>query len=55
VEVLLGVLGELLEEEGEKGVDILASRPGVADGLAAVGVADIDGLVEEDDGSVTVP
>lgn len=48
VEVLLGVLGELVEEEGEKGVDVLASSNGVANGTAAVGVADVDGLVEED-------
>jgi hypothetical protein len=42
VEVLLGVLGELLEEEGEEGV-------------ARVRVADVHRLVEEDDAGVGVP
>lgn len=36
VEILLGVLGELLEEEGQQGVDVLAGSVGVADGVAAV-------------------
>lgn len=55
VEVLLGVLGELVEEESEKSVNVLAGGNGVADGTTAVGVSDIDGLVKEDDGSVVVP
>lgn len=55
VEVLLGVLGEFVEEEGEQGVDILASSDRVGDGRARVGVADVDGLVKEDDGGVVVP
>lgn len=55
VEVLLRILGELLEEESEQRVDILASGNGVADGRATVGVADVDGLVKEDHGSVGVP
>ena len=36
VEVLLRVLGKLVEEEGEKGVDVLASSDSVADAIAAV-------------------
>jgi hypothetical protein len=36
VEILLGVLGELLEKEGQQGVDVLAGSVGVADGVAAV-------------------
>ena len=36
VEALLGIFGELLEEEGEQGVNILASSDRVADGTAAV-------------------
>ena len=48
VEVLLRVLWELLEEEGEECIDVLASRNGIAHGAAAVGVADIDRLIEED-------
>ena len=55
VEVLLGVLGELLEEEGEEGVDVLASSDGVADSVAGVRVADVHRLVEEDDAGVGVP
>lgn len=55
VEVLLGVLGELVEEEGKKGIDVLASSDSVAHGATAVRVANIDGLVEEDNGSVVVP
>jgi hypothetical protein len=55
VEILLGVLGELVEEEGEKGVDVLAGSDSVAHGTTAVGVANIDGLVKEDDGSIVVP
>jgi hypothetical protein len=55
VEVLLGVLGELLKEESQEGIDILAGGRSVADRAAAVGVANVDGLVEEDDGGVGVP
>lgn len=45
VEILVGVLGELLEEEGEESVDVLSSGDGVGDGGTAVGEADVDGLV----------
>ena len=55
VEALLGVLRKLLEEEGEQGVDVLASCDGVADLATRVGEADVDGLVEKDDGSIAVP
>lgn len=55
VEVLLGVLGELVEEEGHKSVDVLAGSDRVGDGGTRVGVADVDGLVKEDDGGVVVP
>lgn len=55
VEALLGVLGELLEEEGKQGVDVLAGGDGVADRAARVRVANVDRLVEEDDGGVGVP
>lgn len=55
VEVLLGILGELVEEEGKKSVDVLASSNSVADGSATVRVADIDGLIKEDDGSIGIP
>lgn len=55
VEVLLGVLGELLEEQGQEGVNVLAGSNGVADGLARVRVADVDGLVKEDHGRIGVP
>lgn len=55
VEVLSRILGELVEEEREKGVNVLASSDSVADGATAVGVADVDRLVQEDDGSIVVP
>jgi len=55
VEVLLGVLRELLEEEGEESIDVLAGSNGVADSVAGVRVADVHGLVEEDDASIGVP
>lgn len=55
VEVLLGVLGELVEEEGQESVDILASSNGVAYGVARVRVTDVDGLVKEDDAGIVVP
>lgn len=55
VEVLLGILGELLEEEGEQGVNVLAGGDRVADGTATVRVADVDRLVKEDDRGVGVP
>ncbi|KAJ6261277.1 Dihydroxyacetone kinase [Drechslerella dactyloides] len=55
VEGLGGVFGELLEEEREERVDVFTGRDGVGDGGAGVGVADVDGLVEEDDGGVVVP
>jgi hypothetical protein len=55
VEVLLGVLGELLEEESEESVDVLAGSDGVADSVAGVRVADVDGLIKEDNAGVSVP
>lgn len=55
VEALVGVLRKLLEEEGEKGIDVLASSNRVADRAAAVRVADVDRLVQEDDGSIGIP
>merc|ERR1712000_175715 len=55
VEVLLLVLGELVEEKGKESVDILAGSDSVANAVAGVRVADVNGLVEEDDGGVVVP
>lgn len=55
MEVLLGVLWELLEEESKKGVNVLASSDSVADRAAAVRVTDVNWLVKEDDGSICVP
>ncbi len=55
VEWLLRVLGELLEEESEESIDVLASCDRVADLATRVGIADVDGLVKEDDGSIVVP
>lgn len=55
MEVLLRILRELLEEEGEQCVHIFACGNGVADRTAAVGVADVDGLVKEDDRCIGIP
>ena len=55
VEILLGVLGELVEEERKESIDILAGSNSVADRATAVGVTDVDRLVKEDNGSVVVP
>jgi len=55
VEVLLGVLGELLEEEGEECVYVLAGGYGVGDAVAGVGEPNVDRLVEKDDTGVGVP
>lgn len=55
VEVLLRVFRELLEEEREQSIDILASSNGITDRRTAVGVANIDRLVKEDHGGIGVP
>ena len=55
MEVLVSVLGKLLEEKCEQSVDILASSDSVANRAAAVGVTCVYGLVEEDDGSIRGP
>jgi hypothetical protein len=55
VEVLLGILRKLLEEQSKQGVNVLSSSDSVADSTAAVRVANVDGLVQEDNGSVGVP
>lgn len=55
VEVLVSVFGKLFEEEGEESVNVFAGGDGVGDGGAAVGEADVDGLIEEDDAGVGVP
>lgn len=49
VEILLGILGELLEEKGEKSIDILSSSDGITDSATTVRVPDINGLIEEYD------
>lgn len=55
MEVLLGVLREFLEEQRQQRIDVLAGSGGVADGVATVRVANIDGLVKEYDRGVAVP
>ena len=55
VEVLLGVLRELLEEQRQEGVDVLCGGRARAHILLAVGEAGVDGLVKEDDVGVVVP
>ena len=55
VEALLRVLRELLEEQCEQGVDVLASGHCVADRASRVRVTNVNRLVEEDDGRIAVP
>jgi hypothetical protein len=55
VKVLLGILGELVEEQSEESIDVLASSNSVAHRATTVGIAYVDGLIEEDNGSVVVP
>lgn len=55
VEVLLGILRKFLEEQRQQCINILAGRGGVADGVATVGVANVYGLVKEDDRGIAVP
>ena len=55
VEVLMVVLGELLEEQLQKCVNVLSSIDGVGNRIRGVRVADIDWLVQENDRGVVVP
>lgn len=55
VEVLLGILRELFEEQGQQGIDVLASSYSIADGRATVRVANVDWLVQENDRGIRVP
>jgi hypothetical protein len=55
VEVLLGIFRELLEEQGQQSIDVLASSNSVANTAAAVRVTNVDGLIQEDDRSIGVP
>lgn len=55
VECLAGILWELLEEQSQEGVNVLASSDSVADGAARVRVTNVDGLVKEDDGCIGIP
>lgn len=55
VEVLGGILGEVVEKQSQKSVDILAGSNGVGDGSSAVRVTSIYGLINEDHGSILVP
>ena len=55
VEILVRVLWELLEEQGEKCVDVFASSHGVAHRAAAVRESSVHGLVQEDDRSIRIP
>ena len=55
VEWLLGIFGEVVEEKGQQGVNILAGGDSAADRAATVRVASVDGLVNEDDRGVAVP
>ena len=55
VEWLLSIFGEVVEEKGQQGVDVLAGSDGAGDGTTTVGVTSVDGLVNEDDRGVAVP
>jgi len=55
MKVLLGIFREVMEEKGQKGIDVLASGDSVAHAAVAVRVAHVDGLIEEDNGSIVIP
>lgn len=55
MEVLLGILRKLLEEQRKKGINILSSSNCIADRVTTVGVPNVDWLIEENNGRVRVP
>ena len=55
MELLRCILRVLFKEEGEESVNVLSGSNCVADAATAVGIANIDRLVEENDRSVGVP
>jgi hypothetical protein len=55
MEILLGIFWELLEEQREQGVNVLACCDSVRNTSATVGVSDVDRLVEEDHAGIVVP
>lgn len=55
MEILMAVLWELLEEESQEGVDVLARSNSVTNGASTVRVARIDRLVKEYDRRIRVP
>ena len=55
MEVLLGVLRELFEEQCEQSIYIFACCDRIANGAAAIRVANVDRLVEEDDRGIRIP
>lgn len=55
MEILFGVLREFLEEQRQQRVNVLTGSGGVADGAATVRIANVDGLVKEDDRGIAVP
>jgi len=55
VKVKVFIFWELLEEEHQKSVNILAGSNCVRDTIVAIAIADIDGLVEEYNGCIVIP
>ena len=55
MKILRSIFWELLEEQCEEGINVLAGGDGITDRATAVGEADINGLIEEDDRSIGVP
>src|SRR6202012_3126095 len=53
--VLRGIFWELLKEEREESVDILASSHCIGDAGARVRVPHIDRLIQEDDAGIVIP
>lgn len=55
MKILLRVLGELLEEQSQEGVNVGSCCDCIRDRSARVRVANIDWLIEEDHASIVVP
>ena len=55
VEILMGILWKLLEEQGQESIDVLACSDCVADRASAVREPSVDRLIEEDDGRIRIP
>ena len=51
----MSVLRELFEEQGQESIDVLACSDCVADRAPTIGETGVHGLIEENDGSISIP